>query len=490
MEKEIPNQEESSSGLIGEFNLSVFKSINKIIMDDLNKNSRRNASKKYSRDQIEKFLQNPESGSNAKNLREAVLYIYRMSPHFRRIVQYFAGLSDLSYVVIPSETTTNKSAKKRLLNNYKKCLVEVENFRPHTRFRDILTVVFREDVFYGTIWHGANENAIQQLPFDYCAITSIVDGVPNVTFDFSYFDTYPDDLLRFPSEFSRKYEVYKANPSMKWQELDSPNSFAVKCNRDQMGIAVPPLSGILRSVYDIEDYKALRMTRAELENYAILVMTIPTTPEGDYAIDLEKAKKFWRNLDAVLPSQVGSILTPMDLKKIGFEKTNTAEIDDIANSEQHLFTAAGVSSLLFNNEKASSSSLLLSIKADQMITYSVVKSIEDVINRWLRAQPFGKSFKVDFLDVSAYNRKEMADMYQKACTYGIPAISYYCAAQGISQIAMDTMNFLEDDLLGLKSRYNPLRNSATISSSDEDGGRPVSDDGDLTDSGESSRENQ
>lgn len=131
---------------------------------------------------------------------------------------------------------------------------------------------------------------------------------------------------------------------------------------------------------------------------------------------------------------------------------------------------------------------MLSIMADQAITFGIVRSIEGVINRFIQSYSFGKNFKVTFLDVSPFNRKEMGDQYLKACQYGLPMVSYYCASQGLLQGEMDCMNFLEDDVLQIKSRFDPLMSSATTSSSD-DGGRPKKDAGDLTESGEQSREN-
>lgn len=74
--------------------------------------------------------------------------------------------------------------------------------------------------------------------------------------------------------------------------------------------------------------------------------------DGDWGIDFDKAKEFWRNLDSVIPDEIGSVLTPMDIEKISFERTHTGDIDTTAEAEQALYTAAGVSSLLFNNEKA------------------------------------------------------------------------------------------------------------------------------------------
>ena len=83
-------------------------------------------------------------------------------------------------------------------------------------------------------------------------------------------------------------------------------------------------------------------------------------------------------------------------------------------------------------------------------------------------------------------------MYLKACQFGLPMVSYYCASQGLSQAEMDTMNFLEDDVLDIKNRFIPLQSSSTQSSSSSQGdpGRPKSDIGDLSDSGEASRETE
>ena len=226
-------------------------------------------------------------------------------------------------------------------------------------------------------------------------------------------------------------------------------------------------------------------------------MTLPMEDDGTWKIDLEKAKDFWRNLDSVLPEEVGSVLTPMPLNKISFEHSNTGNTDTVAEAEQNLFTAAGVSSLLFNNEKASANALILSVKADQAITYGVVKSVEDMINRFIQAQGYGKNFKVTFLDCSPYNRKEVGEAYLKACQYGIPMVSYYCASQGLGQAEMDCMSFLEGEVLELHKMFKPLQSSTQMSSKNssddskgatDEGGAPIKEAGDLTDSGEQTRE--
>ena len=463
-----------------------FSVINKMIMRDLNEQSQSPQFSLYTKSQIINFLKDP--AKNEKQLRNACIYLYGASSHFRRLIQYFVSLSDLSYVVSPSKIDTSTAKPATINRNYRRVLNLLTSMDVKNQFEKILTVCMREDVFYGTLRETTDSTIIQQLPSDYCAISVVEDNVPNVTFDFAYFDRSKDLLPLYPDEFTEKYNLYRKNSKMRWQELNSPNSFAVKCNKDILAYALPPFAGILREIYDLEDFKQLKLTKEELENYALLVMNLGINDNGDWQMDLNKAKEFWRNLDGVLPEEVGSVLSPMPIEKISFERTHAGDVDSVAEAEDALFSAAGVQSLLFNNSRASANALLLSIKVDQALTYSIVKSIECVVNRFVHRHGYGKYFKVTFLDVSPFNRKETGDAYLKACQYGIPMVSYYCASQGLMQADMDTMNFLEDTVLNIKQRFIPLRSSNTMSSSDNDPGRPESDMEDLTDKGEEARE--
>jgi hypothetical protein len=485
------NKDASFSGYIGIS--EKFAILNRLITRDLNNNRNTPTFSLYTKDDITKYLSNPYKYE--KQLRRAVIYIYGASPHFRRLIQYFVGLSDLSYIVEPYKIEPKKANVKTVNNNYRKVLSLLSSMSIKTQFPKILTVCLREDVFYGTAWITSDSVTIQQLPSDYCQISSVEGNVPNVTFDFSYFDTHNNLLAYYPSEFRTKYNKYKSNRTVKWIELDSPTSFAIKCNSDILDYAIPPFAGILREIYELEDYRQLKLTKTALENYAMLAMKLPMEDDGSWGIDLDKAKEFWRNLDAVLPEEVGSVLTPMAIDKISFERTHTGDTDTISDAEQNLFTAAGVSSLLFNNEKASANALLLSIKADQAITYGIVKSIEDAVNRLVQAQSYGKNFKVNFLDVSPFNRKEVGDAYLKAASYGLPTISAYAASQGIGQAELDGMSFLEGRVLGLQDLFRPIQSSSQMSPSDVDsnaatdeGGAPTKGVGEITESGEQNQE--
>lgn len=481
--------------------------INKLITRDLNqRKTTQTAFTVFSKDDINRFIANP--ALNEKELRKAVRYIYSASPHFRRLIQYFTGLSDLAYYISPYNIDP-RTANARTTNiNYRKVLKVLNSMNIKTQFPKILKVCLREDVFYGTLRITDKSIIVQQLPSDYCQIQSIEDNVFNVTFDFSYFDRNLALLDFYPEEFRLKYETYRKFLTArnkdaikigdilvtgKWIELDAPNSFAIKFDGDILDYALPPFASLLREVYDIEDYKQLKLSKTALENYAMLAMTLPMDDEGHFLIDSKKAEDFWSNLDAVMPEEVGSVLTPMKIDKISFERSHADDSNTVADAENSLFTSAGVSSLLFNNEKASSNALLLSIKADQALTFSIVKSIEDMLNRFIQRQSYGKYFKVTFLDVSPFNRKEMGDQYLKAAQFGLPTVSMYAASQGLSQSEFDLMNYLENDILMYHDILKPLKSSSTLSAEDaksENGtaGRPQLGVGEINDGGEQAKE--
>lgn len=446
---------------------------------------------------IARYLAHP--AQYQRQLRHAIMYVYNASSHFRRLIQYFVGLSDLSYIVSPSNRFEVQKASQRTVRiAYRKTQRALASMGLDTEIPKILTVCFREDVFYGTFWVNGDDIILVQLPSNHCRISSIEDNVFNVEFNFAYFADRRHLLSSYPPEFAEKYELYRKDKiKYQWIELDSPNSFAVKCNADITKYALPPFIGVLRDIYELEDYKQIKLTQADLDNYAMIAMKLPMNEEGEWLLDYDKARKFWENLAGVLPDPIGTILSPMDLQKISFEKTHQGDDDTISKAEQNIFSAAGVSSQLFNNTKASANALLLSIKADQSITFGLMKSIAAVINRFLKRQGYGKIFTVTFLDVSPFNRKEMADAYLKAASYGLPTVSAYAATQGIKQSELEAMSYLEVDVLNLRERLIPLANSAQVSSSStesngatDEGGAPTKDIGERTDSGEQSAEDK
>ena len=201
-----------------------FAVLNRLITRDLNRYINQPSFSLFTKDDIAKYLENPYRYE--KQLRRAVIYIYAASSHFRRLIQYFVGLTNWSYIIEPYNIDPAKANPRITNNNYRKALKLLSAMSIKTQFPKVLTVCLREDVCYLTTWMTQDTVTFQQLPSDYCAISSIEENVLNVTFNFSYFASREALLEYYPDEFRRKYELYKKNRLAPWIELDAPYSFA------------------------------------------------------------------------------------------------------------------------------------------------------------------------------------------------------------------------------------------------------------------------
>lgn len=463
-----------------------FAKLSKLIIKDLQQNLQ--ASRKYKTEDIQRFIDNPSK--NEKQLRDISRHLYNVSPHYKRLINYFAKMLTFDYIIEPYNLNTNKLNKKTFLSGYEKVLNYIDNMNIKHEMVKVMTTIFREDVFYGYEHMTGESYFIQPLNSDYCRISSIEDGVFCFEFDFSYFDKVRGSIDNYAQEFKTKYNAYKKDSSKRWQELDSMKTICIKVN-DDINYAIPPFSTIFQSVFELEDYKLLKKTKAELDNYAVLIQQIPMldTKEADsFGINMDYVVQFHNRASDALPSKgVGLITTPMKVEAVKFNtNNNTTTNDNVSQAVQSLYEDAGVSQVLFNSSSATGTGVQKSIQTDELITFGVLRQIERWINRKLKQLGGTYKFKINFLDITYYNRDDLFDKYLKAGQYGVPVKLAIGSVLGYSPSAMNNMLFLEDSL-GLIDLMRPLSSSHT-QNGDTEGGRPLSDN--LSPNGEKARDNE
>ena len=158
---------------------------------------------KYTRADIIKYLKNPET--NAKQLRNASIYLYEVSAQYRRIVNYFAHMCPLTYIMYPFKFDTTKEINEKAFKaSYKKATDFMAIFNLQHEMRKALVTAWREDIFAGYIYQTKDSFYIRKLHPDYVKIASIVDGCYMVAFDFSYFRGREDELESYGEEFMSK----------------------------------------------------------------------------------------------------------------------------------------------------------------------------------------------------------------------------------------------------------------------------------------------
>jgi hypothetical protein len=468
-----------------------FAQLGKLVLKDLSKNQTINQLySKYTKQDIIRFMENPERYE--KQLRELSRFLYINSNHYKRSILHFALLHKLDYVIEPYGINSKKINERMFKQSYQYVADVLENMNIKHELRKIMTVGFREDVFYGVERLEKDSYFIQQLPPEYCQITGICDGTYTFSFDFSFFNKDVTLLENYPKSFTKLYNEYKKDTKLKWKEIEPDESICIKINEDSLEV-IPFLAGVFIDVFDLNDYKLLRKAKEELNNYAVLVEKIPINKDSetanDFALELETAKDFHNKASQALPDQVGLMLSPFEsVDLIKFDK-DRSESDAVAKAERDYYSSVGLSQLLFNGENASGASLKSSITADSIIVFNVARQIERWINRKLKSVNKNYKFKMRFLDVTWFNETEVLDNTLKLAQYGVPVKAELCALKGITPASLEMQTYLENIILDIPNTWLPLTSSHTqTTDAGGQGGRTPMKEEDLSEEGLKTRD--
>jgi len=473
--------------------MSKFSQLKRIILRDMNRDPYRRSRnpmhymKKYPKDIVSRWIDHPEIFQD--ELRRMSRHLYQVSPHYKRLINYFATMHLFSYIVLPVNFKDNVTAEEieKYSTDYYKTINYIDKMNLRHELEKICKVCFKEDVFYGYKYESKDTFYLRQLPPEYCKITCIEDGCFLYDFDFTYFITYPEDLPTFGEEFIERFEIFK-NEGVRWQTLDAKRQFCIKLMED-IPYPVVPFLGVFEGIYDIDDYKSLKKAKAETDNYKVIALKIPTNDDGEFIINEDKLLEYYAALLDVLPENIGAFLTPMDSKDYNFENAGTADNNNVNNSIKTFWNDAGVSSMIFGDENKTSATLDISIKADMQMVFSLSRQIERNINRLLKMYATKYKFKIEFLDITYYNKDELVSQYLKLAQSSLPTTTMASAATGLTPVNMVGMNFIETEILHIHEKFKALSTSYTQSG--DDGGAPTVEErgGKLSDAGEQTRDN-
>lgn len=471
-----------------------YAKLTELIIKDLNNNTSQ-TTRQYTKANVATYLANPKRYS--KEFQGMSSYLYDVSPHYRRLVNYYAKMATLDYYVELHGLDTSKNVNtKSLRNNYNKAVDFVELMSIRHEFGKALVSAWKLGTFYGYELFTKDSYFLKELPYDFCQISGIADGVYTFSFDMAYFDRNPAELLLYPKEFTKMFNSYKSGSKPRWQEIDPSRTVCIKINEETYH-DMPPFAGLFGDIFDIEDYKALRMASAVIGNYKFIVEKIPlrdkSDKNNDFLVDLKTVQMFHNKTAGLLPDELGIFSTPFEIETIEFSKDTSAN-DNVSDAEEAFYTASGTASQLFNAKGSTTATLSKSINVDEAEVFGVLRQLERIGTGKLKNEISGSfKFRLRILDNTIFNRNENIETLLKNAQYGLPVKMALCACLGISPSAVVSMNYLEEAVLGLSSSFIPLASSHTQSGDSDpqnEGGRPEKKDDELTEKGEAQRESE
>jgi hypothetical protein len=153
---------------------------------------------------------------------------------------------------------------------------------------------------------------------------------------------------------------------------------------------------------------------------------------------------------------------------------------------------AGVSQIMDSSKLTGQSAVKASMLCDVMLaTKGIIPQLTAFVNERIKLKFPNTQMIFKYTDVTVYNKEDRIKQVQSACEYGLPLKLELAMLLGQDPLENYSMEWLENKLGLAKTKWvSPLVSSHTSSGNPSDGGAPTKDDGDLSDEGAETRDQE
>lgn len=479
----------------------AFKRIEEVLMQNVSKNSNKTFTQ-YTKSLIKQYLQNPYNYKDS--IREVSRYLFRVSTLYKKIVLYYATMFLYNYNVIYKSDFTKEIDAQKALKKYQTFLKRMQAIDLQKEAVSIIATAIRDGIYCGFVYDNEEEGFFVHMldPKYYKIRGKNADGQWIVYFDATYFSSGSNKEFvegidgdmsgTWDDVFVDGWNYYQEDTTNnRWFMLPPEKTICLIANLDdEFDMPLPFFVGSFTSLLDCLDYEQLIADKTALENYALLVTKIPlisgSQQVDDLAVSLELVQAAQELIDAAVPDLVGTAWLPgMDVEPITFKPNDTAsDTDVLSQSIENVFTQTGASQIVVSGGKSSNSvGLKHAIENDTSTAYIWVERLQSNLQYYIKAN-ISEEFIFKFHKETWYNREDYITQMKDAATLGGDAMDYFTALGMTPYEAYCKLRF--EKAIGLKEMMVPIQTSYTQSSSE--GGRPQSDDDDLSAEGIATRD--
>lgn len=224
----------------------------------------------------------------------------------------------------------------------------------------------------------------------------------------------------------------------------------------------PIFLNIISAALEYDEAKEINKERDLEEIRKILVQHIPHLQDSGLLFEPEEALEMHKGtVDMLKKNENLSVLTTYaDVDAIVSKTTNDNALNSVDKALSNIYAESGSSSQLFGTD--SNLSLSTSITNDMALMMILARKLENFITSIVNER-YGNTnvtFTFKILPISYYNQKDYAETSLKLANSGysflLPAL-----AMDISQRELSNVKDLENDVLKLKEKLQPLSTSYT-----------------------------
>lgn len=428
---------------------------------------------------------------------------------YKRMLYYLGNMLsfDINYVCINAET---KDYKSKQYKEDEKVLIDfLDKFNIKNEFKKALRQMVRQDSYFCTFREGENKHVLQELPSNYCKITARSEYGFMFDFDMYWFMQAGVNLQMYPPYFSQLYKRvfdgklngYNTANSMLnrdgsfnyWvQTSQEEDCWCFKLNQELAG-RVPILSPLFNDVVTTPLIRKLQKDKYMLQASKMLFGLVPMLKDNKsgnvkdmMAIDAKTLGQFLGLIRSSLDSVIKMGAAPFDdVKAIDFGVSDQNILED---HNKNMSSSSGMNSrLLYATDKMTSEETRNSISVDTYMMTPVYHQFADFIEFYINKKTKKFKYKITLegteFDMDRKNRLENA---KELAGMGIVLPQKFSSALNmmpqdlIRQMEMAKASGFSDKLMQMLSMYQQ-------SGKEDKGGRPQSDENEITDSGSVTR---
>lgn len=457
--------------------------------------------KKFKREDIEKMFTHPYSYEYS--LRALSRYLYIISPHYKRLINYFSQILTYNYTVKAGKVYTKKIAKSKYKNNFYEIVNFAEKMNLKREAEKMIRIALRDGIAVGVMAYASKSQSGYFIPFEPkgIRIRSIEDGAYIPSIYLPMFSGNEDLLDGYGTDIAKAYKKYKEKlkngktitENDMWYEFK--NGFALVADDTDPYHFLPYFGNLIIDVLRLKDAQDIQAQHDENSNYKALSAKVDTDDDGVPKMAFKDVKEYYDQMANELPNGIGLLVSPWTISDHSFQESATADRDAALSAVNNFWRSAGMpNTLMGGGTLTTASAMLLAVKPDEALSFSLLGQFEKIINRVIKLMNHDYLFKVSFLYQSIFNSTEVQNNLSKGAQYGLPVKMDYAASLGLTPCETVGASYLEDEILGLSSNVwtTPLVSSNTQSSSTGDeGGRPTAEEsgGTVGEAGEKTRDN-
>lgn len=435
-------------------------------------------------------------GSNERNLRNVSIYLYYRSHLYYRLIQFYANMFDLRCrkVVPKYEMTKNQNASK-FLKNYEETLDMLGQFNLQASMFEVFVKCFVQDVYYGLFFHDETGGFFYELDPDYCKIDSrYMTGDFGFSMDMTYWrsSVRQAEMEWLGEPLLSMYREYERTGN-KWVHCDDEYAACFKFRVDDWSTVIPPFLSLFTSLINLEDLADVQAIADAQQIYKLIYLPMKvisgTKQSDDFEISPDlMLRYFTRLVNEALPDYVAAAPIPGDkLEYIDFSDNAANDTDRVQQASETIMNTSGGGMVLNTSKITTQAGFNAALKCETEFALSpLIPQVNAFTNRMLVQNLGDRAAKVEHFEVSTYTKEEFRKALLESCQYSYSNKLAYNTLLGISEKDTIAMQYLEEEVLKLHDIMQyPLASSFTQSS--DEGGRPASDDDDLSDEGSRSR---